>query len=77
MTGYEVQEAAELGQDAFAGHNFEALNEEYTQAASKARSMPAPAYPYPFPDVQTGNSPLEYSFGFSPSDSLYAFDSFH
>lgn len=75
--GYEVKEAAESGPDAFSGHSFEGFNEDFAQAASKARSLPAPAYPYPFPDVQTGNSPLEYSFGFSPSDSLYAFDSFH
>lgn len=75
--GYEVKEAAESGPDAFTGHNFEQFSSEYAQPASKARSLPAPAYPYPFPDVQTGNSPLEYTFGFGPSDSLYAFDSFH
>lgn len=61
----------------FDGHQFKAPNEKLTQEASKVGSAKsARAYPYPFPDPESGKTPLEYTFGFSPSDPLYDFNTY-
>lgn len=65
------------GEVLFDGHQFKAPNEKLTQEASKVGSVKSvKAYPYPFPDPDSGKTPLEFSFGFSPSDSLYDFNTY-
>lgn len=67
----------DYGELLFDGHHFKAPNEKLTQEASKAgNAKSAKAYPYPFPDQESGKTPLEFSFGFSPSDSLYDFNTY-
>lgn len=74
IDGHEFLDDGEI---LFDGHHFKAPNEKLSQEANKRKTgsaKSAKAFPYPFPDPESGMSPLEYTYGFSPSDSLYDFN---